>query len=76
MKMAKISDHWRHVYSRDYNINILNVNMGNQYGINEIILSKGIYTVCGLNGAGKTTVLTFLKDILGIPITKEDITTI
>ena len=28
--------------------------------------SKGIFTICGLNGVGKSTVFTAIKDILGI----------
>lgn len=34
--------------------------------------SDGITAICGLNGAGKSTVIAAVKDILGVILTESD----
>jgi len=42
------------------------------YGLEKVNIRKGIYAICGLNGAGKSTVISFLKDIIGIELNEFD----
>lgn len=41
-------------------------------GIKDINFRNGMYLLCGLNGAGKSTIMSFIKDIVGIPLNKRD----
>jgi predicted ATPase len=73
MRNAKVADHWRTVQKRKYNTWISSLNMQGLLGFGEIQFDSGVFAVCGLNGAGKSTVISSIKDALGIQLTIQDI---
>lgn len=73
MRSAHVKDYWRTVSKRNYENYINSIDLNNYNGIGNITFSKGLFAICGLNGAGKTTIITAIKDILGIKMTKNDI---
>ena len=40
--------------------------------IGKITASNGIFAICGLNGAGKSTIISAVKSVLGIPLSDYD----
>jgi predicted ATPase len=73
MRTAKAKDHWNTVYKRNYEYSIEKILLNGVGGINNIELNKGIFALCGLNGAGKSTIISCLKDVLGIEVNKRDL---
>ncbi|MBD2864644.1 ATP-dependent nuclease [Paenibacillus oceani] len=65
MRNAKINDHWRRTYNRNYPNKINSIKYENIPGLGSgnINFNGGITAICGINGAGKTT---FLSAILGM----------
>ncbi|WP_206922935.1 ATP-dependent nuclease [Alicyclobacillus suci] len=65
MRMARAKDHWRHVYENSYRYKVTSIELNELRGIGKgtISFSGGITALCGLNGAGKTTIL---RAILGV----------
>ena len=41
--------------------------------MSEIELSEGVVAFCGLNGAGKSTIISAIKDVVGLSLTSQDI---
>ncbi|UOF91704.1 AAA family ATPase [Fodinisporobacter ferrooxydans] len=73
IRSAKIPDIWRKIERNSYKYYIESLNLNGILGINEPInFKKGIFAICGLNGVGKSTVFTAIKDILGINIREQD----
>lgn len=73
MRRAKVQDCWRKAYKRKYNNSILTLDLKGLNNLSEIELSEGIVAFCGLNGAGKSTIISAIKDILGLPLTSQDV---
>lgn len=57
MRKAKETDYWDKVYKRKYSRNLLSVELNGLNNLQEISFSKGITAICGLNGAGKSTII-------------------
>lgn len=72
MRQAAVNDYWRRVYNRDYDVQISELNLNGIGGFNKLTFRQGIFAICGLNGAGKTTILSVLKDVLGLQLNKQD----
>lgn len=73
IRSAKVPDIWRKVDKNSYRYYVDSINLNGLLGITEpITFQKGIFTICGLNGVGKSTVFTAIKDILGINISNRD----
>lgn len=73
IRSAKVPDIWRKVEKNSYKYYIDNLNLNGILGISEPInFKKGIFAICGLNGVGKSTVFTAIKDILGINVREQD----
>lgn len=70
MRSAKAQDYWRHVYDRPSNNLFLDIDLNGLNGIGKIVFPRDLLTVCGLNGAGKSTIVSALKDIIGLPLTE------
>ena len=66
MRKAKETDYWDKVYKRKYSRNLLSVELNGLNNLQEISFSKGITAICGLNGAGKSTIIAAVKDLLGL----------
>lgn len=73
MRKAKEADHWDIVYKRNYINGLKNVNLNGLNGFKEIVFSKGISVICGLNGAGKSTIVAAVKAVLGLELSEGDI---
>ena len=73
MRKAKETDYWDKVYKRKYSRNLLSVELNGLNNLQEISFSKGITAICGLNGAGKSTIIAAVKDLLGLNLSESDI---
>ena len=69
MRSVNADDHWRRIYSRDYKLYLDSIQLNGLIGFQNIDLGKGLYVICGLNGAGKSTILSAIKSVLGMPLT-------
>lgn len=72
MRSAKAQDYWRTVYQRSYAGNFLEFDLNGLNNIGKISVPNGIFAICGLNGAGKSTIISAVKDVLGIPLSDYD----
>lgn len=72
MRTARAKDYWRRTIKRQYTNYIKDINLNNYNGIENIEFAKGIYAICGLNGAGKSTIISAIKDILGMNKSRND----
>lgn len=69
MRSAKVNDYWRSVYSQKgkYSNYLSEVSFKDCNGLNATITFKpGITVLCGLNGAGKSSIIASIKGLLGI----------
>lgn len=73
MREIRANDYWKKVNQRKYNNSFIGINLNNLSGIPSFTMNGGIFAICGLNGAGKTTVISAIKDLLGIEMTKQDL---
>lgn len=73
MRSAKAQDFWKEAYKRQYKDNFLDVDLNGLNNLSKIQFPKGIIAICGLNGAGKSTIISAIKDLIGIPLTEQDI---
>ena len=73
MRKAKETDYWDKVYKRKYSRNLLSVELNGLNNLQEISFSKGITAICGLNGAGKSTIIAAVKDLLGLNLNESDL---
>ncbi|MFU2016157.1 ATP-dependent nuclease [Peribacillus butanolivorans] len=64
---------WEKVFKRNYDHSLISVNLNGAGGITHMEFNKGIFAICGLNGAGKSTIISSLKDVLGIETNQQDI---
>jgi predicted ATPase len=73
IRTAKVPDIWRKIDKNSYRYYLDSINLNGILGITEpMTFQKGIFSICGLNGVGKSTVFTAVKDILGIKISNRD----
>lgn len=72
MRSAKVQDYWRTAYKRNYKNSLLKINLNDLNNLCEIELSKGLVAICGLNGAGKSAIISALKDVVGLPLSTQD----
>lgn len=71
MRDAKANDYWRDVYKdpRKYCNYIKGLSFSSDEGSNfDTTLSPGITVICGLNGAGKSSLIASIKELLGLSI--------
>lgn len=73
MRSAKVQDYWRKAYKREYKNSILTLDLKGLNNLAEIELSKGVVAFCGLNGAGKSTIISAIKDLVGLSLTSQDV---
>lgn len=73
MRSAKAQDYWRRVYDRPSNNIFIDIDLNGLNGIEKIEFPQGLLTVCGLNGAGKSTIVSAIKDIIGLPLSSKDL---
>lgn len=71
MRSAEVSGYWRKVYKepRRYCNYIKEVSFSDSVNKKfSIELSPGITTICGLNGAGKSSFIASIKELLGLSV--------
>ncbi|WP_343248785.1 ATP-dependent nuclease [Diplocloster hominis] len=73
MRTARANDYWRRTTKRDFKNYIKDIELNNYNGIKGVNIEKGIYAICGLNGAGKSTIISAIKELLGIDKNKSDL---
>lgn len=73
MRRAKESDYWDKAYKRKYSDGLEKLNLNGLNNFSEITFAEGILVICGLNGAGKSTIISAIKDILGMDLTEGDV---
>ncbi len=73
MRNAEAEDYWKKIYKRQYDKSIDYLCLNNLNGIPDFDLGSGIHAICGFNGAGKSSVLLSLKDILGVDKNEYDL---
>ncbi|MBM7541294.1 AAA family ATPase [Amphibacillus cookii] len=72
VRLAEVNKVWELVYKRNYDHLIKSIELNGIGGINKVEFEKGIFAICGLNGAGKSTIISSLKDVLGIKTNTQD----
>ena len=72
MRSAKAQDFWRTVYQRSYSGKFVEFDLNGLNNIGKITAPNGIFAICGLNGAGKSTIISAVKSVLGIPLSDYD----
>lgn len=72
MRHARANDYWDKVYRKPCRDFFVEVNLNNVNSIPKIEMPQKILVLCGLNGAGKSTIISAIKDILGLPLTVID----
>lgn len=66
MRMAQISDHWRHIKRKEFPNRLESISIRGVVGFEDITveLNGGINAICGPNGAGKSTLLCLIYKYL------------
>lgn len=72
MRDARAIDYWKKTDKIQHQIEIKNIDLNGINGIQNIKIEKGIFAICGLNGVGKSTVASALKDLIGLDLTTHD----
>lgn len=72
MRSAKTEDYWRKISKRNFNSYVKHIDLNGHNGIEKINIKPGIFAICGLNGAGKTTIISAIKDVIGMPRSIQD----
>lgn len=73
MRKSKETDYWDRVYKRNYPVSLKKIDLNGLNNINEIELSDGVVVICGLNGAGKSTIISAIKNVIGMTLSDHDI---
>ena len=72
MKDAKSRDYWNTAYKRPYGDNFTEIDLNGLNKLNKVLISQGITAICGLNGAGKSTIISAIKALTGLPLSGQD----
>lgn len=72
MREAKAKDYWRKIPKYEYKSYLTQIDIHGYNNLGKLELGKGIQIICGLNGAGKSTIILAIKNLLGIPQEKQD----
>lgn len=73
VRSARSNDYWNTVYKRNYEHTVKSINLNGVGGIDEVAIERGIFAICGLNGTGKSTIISALKDVLGSKVNNQDL---
>ena len=74
MRSCKADLAWKKVENKKSNNNFISINFNNFHGIDKILSfpNNGIIAFCGLNGVGKSTILTIVKKIIGLKLNESE----
>lgn len=73
MRDAKAQDYWNSAYKRKYTDNIVELDFKGLNNLPILAFPNGLLALCGLNGAGKSTVVSAIKDVIGFSLSEQDI---
>lgn len=72
MRTAKVRDYWNTAYKRSYGDNFVEIDLNGLNELHRIQIANGITAICGLNGAGKSTIISAIKAMIGLPLSRQD----
>ncbi|WP_294364363.1 AAA family ATPase [uncultured Clostridium sp.] len=72
MRSARVKDYWRKYSKINHKIEIKEIDLKGINGIEVLNAQKGIFAICGLNGVGKSTIISAIKSILGLDLNVKD----
>lgn len=72
MRDAESRNYWNKAYKRLYGDSFIEIDLNGLNELNKISISKGITAICGLNGAGKSTIISAIKALIGLPLSEHD----
>ncbi len=73
MRNAKAQDYWKTANNRVYSGRFLEFDLNGLNSLNKIQVPNGLLAICGLNGAGKSTIVAAVKGMIGIPLSDYDV---
>ncbi|VVN51135.1 hypothetical protein PS685_00561 [Pseudomonas fluorescens] len=67
LRRAKVDDHWRYTFSRNYSTRLLSIKVQGLLCLDDsdICIPKGICAIVGGNGVGKSALLAAITELLG-----------
>ncbi|KAB8121407.1 AAA family ATPase [Clostridium perfringens] len=72
MRGPAVNDYWRKCCNFNHKVEIKEIDLNGINGIEKLDFKKGIFAICGLNGVGKSTVISAIKSIIGIDLNVKD----
>lgn len=72
MRSSAVKDYWGKYLKINHQIEIKEIDLKGINGIEKLELKKGIFAICGLNGVGKSTIISAIKSIIGIDLNVKD----
>ena len=72
MREAAVTDYWRRARKRKYKNELIRIDFNGLNNIPALNIPNGILAICGLNGAGKSTILSAIKAVIGWPLSRLD----
>lgn len=72
MRTAKVRDYRNKAYKRSYGDNFVEIDLNGLNELHRIQIANGITAICGLNGAGKSTIISAIKALIGLPLSGQD----
>lgn len=72
MRSSAVKDYWGRYLKINHQIEIKEIDLKGINGIERLELKKGIFAICGLNGVGKSTIISAIKSIIGIDLNVKD----
>ena len=73
MRDARAQDFWSRAYRRLYTDCLLEIKFNGLNNLPDFSFPQGLLVLCGLNGAGKSTILSAVKDVVGLPLSDQDL---
>lgn len=72
MRQARAQDYWDRAYRRSYGDNLTELDLNGLNRLHKIQITNGIVAICGVNGAGKSTIISAIKSLVGITLSQQD----
>ena len=72
MRNVTAVDYWRKARKQKYKDELIRIDFNKLNNLPAFEFPNGILAICGLNGAGKSTILSAIKAIIGCPLSELD----
>lgn len=73
MRNVKAQDYWNKVYKRSFTDCLIELDFQGLNNLPSFTVPRGLLVLCGLNGAGKSTIVSAIKDLAGISLSEQDL---